>query len=74
MHISFDLSPDYSSIAKAVAGPNFGSLDGGLFNGKASAATDLAVLLRDDIEAVKGGRGAVIEVVLNVGSLGESRV
>jgi len=74
MHISFDPSPDYSGIAKAAAGPNFGSLEGGMFTGKASKASDLAELLKHAVEAVKSGRGAVIEVVLNVGDLGESNI
>lgn len=74
MCISFDPSPDYCGIAKAAAGTNFGGLDGGMFTGKASSSTELADILKDAVDAVKGGRGAIIEAVFNVGDLGESRI
>ena len=74
MHISLDPSPDYGGIARAAAGRRFGSLDGGLFVGKASTTADLEEVLKESINCVMSGRGAVIEAVLNVGDKGESKV
>lgn len=73
MHISFDPSPDYGGIAKAAAGTRFGSLDGGLLAKKASTVRELGDVLKVAVKSVSEGRGAVVEVVLNVDEMGESR-
>lgn len=65
MHLSFEPAPDYGGIAKAAAAGG-----GGLFTGKASTVDGLKCVLDGAVEAVKGGRGAVVEVVLKEGSEG----
>ena len=74
MYISFDPPPDYGGIAKAAAGSNFGGLKDGLFSGKASTASELKDLLEQAVRSVQGGRGALVEAVLNVDEMGESTV
>ncbi|KAF7925807.1 hypothetical protein EAE99_005842 [Botrytis elliptica] len=71
MHISLDPSPDYSGIAKAAAGDNFGSLKGSLFAAKVSTTTELSDVLSKAVKEVQNGRGAVVEVVLNVDEMGD---
>ncbi|TGO58365.1 hypothetical protein BOTNAR_0182g00030 [Botryotinia narcissicola] len=71
MHISLDPSPDYSGIAKAAAGDNFCSLQGSLFAAKVSTATELSDVLSKAVKEVQNGRGAVVEVVLNVDEMGD---
>ena len=65
LHISFEPSPDYSGIAKAAAGRSFGGLKEGLFAGRAENGQELKALLAQAVEAVKEGRGAVVEAVLD---------
>ncbi|KAF7943657.1 uncharacterized protein EAE97_005728 [Botrytis byssoidea] len=74
MHISLDPSPDYSGIAKAAAGDNFGSLQGSLFAVKVSTATELSNVLSKAVKEVQNGRGAVVEVVLNVDEMGDFKM
>lgn len=57
LYIEFDPSPDYSGIAKAAAG-------GKLWAGKAKNVTEFNGLLKEAVEAVKGGTSAVLEVVV----------
>jgi thiamine pyrophosphate-dependent acetolactate synthase large subunit-like protein len=64
LHISFEPSPDYSWIAKAASGKKFGGLDGGLLAAKVSTSMELGTVLEEAVTAVKEGRGAVVEVVL----------
>ena len=73
MHISLDPSPDDGGIAKAAAGTNFDSLNGGLLAIKASTVRELGDVLKVAVESVMEGRGAIVEVVLNVDEMGESR-
>ena len=73
MNISLDPAPDYCGIAKAAAGSSFGGLKGSLFTGRASTAGELAEVLKEAVTCVKKGRGAVVEVVLNVGEMGEEK-
>ncbi|KAK8872582.1 thiamine pyrophosphate enzyme [Apiospora arundinis] len=54
INISFDPVPDFSGIAKAAAG-------GELFAAKVERAADLEGVLKEAIEAVKGGRSAVLD-------------
>lgn len=54
INISFEPSPDYSGIAKAAAG-------GDLFAARVEEAADLEGKLREAIEAVEGGRSAVLD-------------
>ena len=70
MYISLEPSPDYSGIAKAAAGVNFGSLKGGLYAAKASTTEELKEVLDKAVKEVISGRGAVVEVVLNVDEQG----
>ncbi|PQE26109.1 thiamine pyrophosphate enzyme protein [Rutstroemia sp. NJR-2017a BBW] len=74
MHMSLDPSPDYSGIAKAAAGENFGSLKGGLFAGKATTTAELKDVLERAVREVQSGRGAVVEVVLGVDEQGNSNI
>ncbi|TGO35797.1 hypothetical protein BHYA_0146g00220 [Botrytis hyacinthi] len=71
MHISLNPSPDYSGIAKAAAGDNFDSLQGSLFAAKVSTTTELGDVLSKAVKEVQNGRGAVVEVVLNVDEMGD---
>ena len=64
LHISFDPSPDYPGIAKAAAGKCFGESKEGLYTAKADTAEELERVLAEAVEAVKAGRGAVVEAVL----------
>lgn len=57
MCIEFDPSPDYGGIAKAAAG-------GKIWAGKATSVNELDGLLKEAVETVKGGTGAVLEVVV----------
>ncbi|QSZ32904.1 hypothetical protein DSL72_002485 [Monilinia vaccinii-corymbosi] len=66
MYISLEPSPDYSGIAKAAAGENFGSLKGSLYAAKVANTEDLNRVLDEAVKEVRTGRGAVVEVVLNV--------
>ena len=64
LHISLEPSPDYGGIAKAAAGTSFGALKEGLFTGRADNAQELKAVLAQAVDAVKEGRGAVVEAVL----------
>lgn len=64
LHISLEPSPDYGGIAKAAAGESFGESKVGLFTGKADNAQKLEAVLAKAIEAVREGRGAVVEAIL----------
>lgn len=55
--IEFSPSPDYAGIAKAAAG-------GEIWAGKAESVDDLEGLMKEAIEYVKGGKSAVLEVVV----------
>ena len=55
--IEFDPSPDYGGIAKAAAG-------GAIWARKATSLNEFDELLKEAVEAVKGGRSAVLEVVV----------
>lgn len=57
LNISFAPTPDYSGIAKAAAG-------GKLFAKHVGKAADLAGVLKEAVEAVKGGTAAVIDAHL----------
>ncbi|TVY80900.1 Benzoylformate decarboxylase [Lachnellula suecica] len=72
--IEFDPPPNYAGIAKAAAGEKFGSRDEGLFVGKAATSEELEPLLREAVDAVLGGRGAVVEVMLDVDERGYSNI
>ena len=80
LHISLEPSPDYGGIAKAAAGRSFGGLKQGLFAGRAEDIQELKSILAQAVEAVKEGRGAVVEAILNdedvknVNSVGEELV
>jgi thiamine pyrophosphate-dependent acetolactate synthase large subunit-like protein len=64
LHISLEPSPDYSGIAKAASGEKFGEMKGGLFAAKVSSSEELGRVLAEAVSVVKGGRGAVVEVLL----------
>lgn len=72
MHISFDPSPDYGGIAKAAAGKTFSNLDVGLYAAKASNPLELEIAIVKAVEAVKEGRGAVVEARMREEVLGLS--
>ncbi|KAF8461677.1 thiamine diphosphate-binding protein [Kalaharituber pfeilii] len=55
--IEFEPSPDYAGIAKAAAG-------GELWAGRATKVDELDGLIKEAVEAVKGGKSAVLEVVV----------
>ncbi|KAI5783166.1 thiamine pyrophosphate enzyme, N-terminal TPP binding domain-containing protein [Peziza echinospora] len=55
--IEFSPSPDYAGIAKAAAG-------GEIWAGKAESVDELEGLMKEAIEYVKGGKSAVLEVVV----------
>ncbi|KAF8439209.1 thiamine pyrophosphate enzyme, N-terminal TPP binding domain-containing protein [Terfezia claveryi] len=57
LYIEFDPSPDYGGIAKAAAG-------GKLWAGRAESVSEFDGLLKEAVEAVKGGTSAVLEVVV----------
>ncbi|KAG0633742.1 acetolactate synthase [Tuber brumale] len=57
LNISFKPSPDYAGIAVAAAG-------GEIWGGKAEKVEQLASVLEEAIGVVKGGRSAVVEVVI----------
>lgn len=57
LNISFAPTPDYSGIAKAAAG-------GEIWAAHASTADDLAQLLPEAVQAVLGGRSAVLDAHL----------
>ena len=65
LHISFEPSPDYGGIAKAAAGRSFGGKSKGLFTGRVEDASGLESVLKQAVEAVKEGRGAVVEAILD---------
>lgn len=52
--------PDFAGIAKAASG-------GWCFEGKVERTDHLASVLREAVEAVKGGRTAVVEAVVELG-------
>ncbi|CAG8975623.1 hypothetical protein HYALB_00008382 [Hymenoscyphus albidus] len=52
--------PDYAGIARAASG-------GWCFGGKVDSTGNLATVLREAVEAVKGGRTAVVEAVVEPG-------
>lgn len=56
--IEFDPSPDYGGIAKAAGA-------GQIWSGRATSVSDLDGLMKEAIEAVKGGTSAVLEVVVS---------
>ncbi|KAF1992226.1 acetolactate synthase [Aulographum hederae CBS 113979] len=58
LNISFAPTPDYSGIAKAASG-------GEIWAAHAGTVQDLERLLPQAVEAVKGGRGAVLDAHLN---------
>ena len=64
LHISFEPSPDYCGIAKAAAGRSFGGSSKTLFTGRVDNAHGLKAVLAQAVEAVKEGRGAVVEALL----------
>lgn len=57
LNISFKPSPDYAGIAVAAGG-------GEIWGGKAEKTGQLAGILGEAVEFVKGGRSAVVEVVI----------
>jgi hypothetical protein len=57
LNLSFTPSPDYAGIAVAAAGGN-------LWGGRAGSVEELAKLLPEAIKAVKGGKGAVLDVCI----------
>ncbi|KAK0353591.1 hypothetical protein LTR59_013785 [Friedmanniomyces endolithicus] len=57
LNISFDPTPDYSGIARAASGNT-------CWAGKAETVEELARLLPEAVEAVKGGRCAVLDARL----------
>lgn len=57
LNISFTPSPDYAGIARAAAG-------GKLWADRASTVDELAQKLKEAVDAVKGGKGAVLEAQL----------
>ena len=64
LNISFEPTPDFAGIAKAASG-------GKCWAGTARNVGELQRLLKEAVDAVKSGRGAVLEVVLGVeGTLG----
>lgn len=58
LNISFTPSPDYAGIARAAAG-------GDLWADRASTVDELAQKLQEAVEAVKGGKGAVLDAQLD---------
>jgi hypothetical protein len=58
LNISFAPTPDYSGIAKAASG-------GKAWAGYAGTVDDLAKLLPEAVEAVKGGRCAILDAHLD---------
>ncbi|KAL8973558.1 MAG: hypothetical protein Q9197_002201 [Variospora fuerteventurae] len=58
LNISFAPSPDYAGIAKAAAGGN-------LWAGSAGTTEELEAKLKEAIESVKGGVGAVLDAHLD---------
>lgn len=54
LNISFEPSPDYSGLAKAAAA-------GDLFAGRVDDAAKLDDMLKEAIESVKSGMGAVLD-------------
>jgi phage-related tail protein len=70
MYISLEPSPNYSGIAEAAAGENFGSLKGRLYAARVTNTEDLKRVLDEAVKEVSNGRGAVVEVVLNVDQQG----
>ncbi|ORY59271.1 thiamine pyrophosphate enzyme, N-terminal TPP binding domain-containing protein [Pseudomassariella vexata] len=60
INISFDPVPDYSGIAKAAAG-------GDLFAAKVEKAEELGKVLKEAVEAVKGGQSAVLDCKVTMG-------
>lgn len=54
INISFDPVPDYSGIAKAAAG-------GKLYAAKVDNVKELDAVLKEAIESVKNGTGAVLD-------------
>ena len=73
MHISFDPSADYGGIAKAAAGRSFGDTKRALFTGRAETIQELKSVLKQAVEAVKEGRGGVVEAVLEDDDVGKMR-
>lgn len=57
LNISFAPTPDYAGIAAAASG-------GEVWAGRASTATELGKRLKEAVEAVQGGRTAVLEAQL----------
>ena len=57
LNISFDPTPDYSGIARAASGNT-------CWAGKAETVEELARLRPEAVEAVKGGRCAVLDARL----------
>ncbi|KAL8951060.1 MAG: hypothetical protein Q9222_002932 [Ikaeria aurantiellina] len=66
LHISFEPSPDYAGLAKATAGGN-------LWAGKAETREELEKCLKEAVESVKGGVGAVLDAKLDDGAGGQVR-
>ena len=58
LNISFAPSPDYAGIAKAAAG-------GRLYAGRAGTVGELQKILREAVESVQGGVGAVLDCWLD---------
>lgn len=57
LNISFKPSPDYAGIARAAAG-------GDLWADRASTIEELGAKLKEAVDVVKGGKGAVLEAQL----------
>ena len=58
LNISFEPTPDYAGIAKAAAG-------GKLYAGRPGTVDELERVLKEAVEAVKGGTSAVIDCHLD---------
>ena len=63
LNISFKPTPDYAGIAKAASG-------GEIWAGRAGTVDELKMQLAEAVEAVKGGRSAVLDAHLR-GSVGK---
>lgn len=57
LNISFTPSPDYAGIARAAAG-------GELWADRASTVDELGQKLKEAVDVVKGGKGAVLDAHL----------
>ncbi|CAG8959863.1 hypothetical protein HYFRA_00013135 [Hymenoscyphus fraxineus] len=65
LNISFNPSPDYAALAEAAAGSGSGKLAGGWMKGvRVSTVRELKKALQEASESVQGGRGVLVEVLM----------